>query len=197
VAITGASGLTRSINLLRWLRRTARLRVMPTGIHTMKAIAFCFAAALLLPVGAQAQDYTVGSLRIERPWTRATPAGARVGGGFMKITNTGTEPDRLIGGSAAVSGRFEVHEMSMHDGVMRMRPLPDGLEIKPGQTVELKPGSFHIMMIDLNAPLKEGGTVKGTLVFQKAGKVDVEYAVGSIGGGAPAAHGGGAGGHRH
>ena len=72
--------------------------------------------------------------------------------------------------------------MSMDNGVMKMRPLKDGLEIAPGQTVELKPGSLHIMLLDLKQPLKEGERVKGTLVFEKAGQVDVEYVVTGIGG---------------
>lgn len=138
-----------------------------------------------------AHDYTIGDLKIEHPWSRATPGGAKVAGGFMKITNTGTTSDRLIGGSAAVSGVFEVHEMKMDGSVMRMRALEKGLEIKPGQTVELKPGGYHVMFIDLKAPLKEGETIKGTLIFERAGTLNVEYKVearGSSGQGNP--HGG-------
>ena len=78
---------------------------------------------------------------------------------------------------------------------MTMRPLPKGLEIKPGETVEFKPGSYHLMFMGLKQGLKEGQTVKGTLVFEKAGTLDVEYRVGPIGGGAPA--GGAGGGHSH
>ena len=126
---------------------------------------------------AHAHDYKVGTLQIVHPWSRATPKGASVAAGYMTITNTGTEPDRLIGGSSPVAGRVEVHEMSMDGGVMKMRPLKDGLELKPGQTVELKPGSFHVMMLDLKEPVKMGDRVKGTLTFEKAGAVDVEYAV--------------------
>jgi copper(I)-binding protein len=143
------------------------------------------------PVQHGARTYRVGSLVIEAPWTRATPQGARVGGGYMRITNTGTEADRLTGGSATVAGRFEVHEMSVTDGVMRMRPLAQGLEIAPGQTVELRPGGYHVMFMELREGLREGGTVRGTLVFQRAGTVEVEYRVGPIGGGAPG------GGHSH
>jgi copper(I)-binding protein len=65
--------------------------------------------------------------------------------------------------------------------VMRMRQLKSGLEIKPGETVELKPGSFHLMFVDLTRPLQNGEHVKGTLVFERAGKVDVDYAVEAIG----------------
>lgn len=147
---------------------------------------------------AAAHDYKVGTLHITQPWTRATPKGSTVGGGFLKVTNNGTTPDRLVGGSSPISGRFEVHEMSMDNGVMRMRQLKDGLVIKPGETVELKPGSFHVMFIDLKEPIKEGDRLKGTLEFEKAGKIDVEYvavAVGaSPGGQKPAA---GASSHTH
>jgi uncharacterized protein YcnI/copper(I)-binding protein len=144
---------------------------------------------------ADTKVYKVGSLTIEAPWARATPGGAKVAGGFMKITNTGKEPDRLIGGTVPFAGRFEVHEMAMNNGVMTMRELSKGLEIKPGETVELKPGGYHLMFMDLKQGLKEGEAVKGTLVFEKAGKVDVEYKVGPIGGGAPS--GGAGGGHSH
>jgi len=145
-----------------------------------------FASALLLVLlsgAAHAHDYKVGSLVINHPWSRATPKGASVAGGYMKITNTGTTPDRLLGGSADVAKRFEVHEMSMDGGVMRMRELKNGVEIPPGATVELKPGGFHIMMMNLSKPLAKDERVKGTLTFERAGKVDIEFAVEAIGSG--------------
>lgn len=160
---------------------------------TIRAIARLAAVATILAFAmpAFAHDYRIGDLRIDHPWARATPPGARVGGGFMKITNTGTEPDRLIGGTAVPAGLFEVHEMKMEGNVMKMRALPKGLEIKPGQTVELKPGGFHVMFMDLKSPLKEGEMVKGTLVFERAGTVTVEYKVEARGAS------GGHGGHHH
>ena len=145
---------------------------------------------------SQAMVYKAGSLTIEAPWSRATPGGAKVAGGFMKITNNGKEADRLVSGSVPFAGRFEIHEMAMDGGVMKMRELPKGVEIKPGETVELKPGGYHIMFMDLKSGLKQGQTVKGTLVFEKAGKVDVEYRVGPVGGGAPSG-GASGGGHSH
>lgn len=138
-------------------------------------LAAALAAVLMSP--ALAKDYTVGSLKIEQPWARATPKGAPVGGGYFTITNTGTTPDRLVGGSVPVSSGFEIHEMAMDNGVMKMRMLPKGLEIKPGETVTLKPGGFHLMFTGLKDQLKQGATFKGTLQFEKAGKVDVEFAV--------------------
>ena len=97
--------------------------------------AIALGVAMLAANVTWAHEYKLGTLHIEHPWARATPKGTSVGGGYMKITNTGTAPDRLIGGSSPISGRFEIHEMSMDNGVMRMRPLKDGLEIKPGETV--------------------------------------------------------------
>lgn len=132
------------------------------------------------------------ALSLEGPWIRATPGGAKVAGGYLKITNRGKETDRLTGGSLPVAGRVEVHEMAVENGVMKMRALPKGLSIAPGESVELKPGGYHLMFMDLRQGLKEGDTVKGTLVFEKAGTVDVEYRIGPIGGGAPKA-----GGHSH
>jgi copper(I)-binding protein len=147
--------------------------------HTAFIVAAVLAASVALP--AYAEDVTAGSLKISAPWTRATPKGASVGGGYLKITNTGTAPDHLVGGSTDVSSRFEVHEMSMDNDVMKMRPVGKGIEIKPGQTVELKPGGYHVMFIGLKQPLEKGGHVKATLQFEKAGKVDVDFTVQDIG----------------
>lgn len=147
------------------------------------AVVVCLSAA-----PAFAHEYKVGNLHIGHPWTRATPKGATLGAGYLKITNNGSEADRLVGGSADFSRRFEIHEMKMEGSVMKMRSLPEGIEIKPGQTVELKPGGFHLMFPGLKQPLEEGKKVKGTLRFEKAGSVDVEYKVEAMGG-APAHHG--------
>lgn len=137
-----------------------------------------------------APSYRIGALIVEQPWTRATPGGARVAGGFMKITNTGKEPDRLIGGTTDIARVFEVHEMTMDGKMMKMRALAQGLEIRPGATAELKPGGYHVMFIDLKAPVKMGAPLKGELVFEKAGRLAVEYRVEPIGASQ-------SGGHKH
>ena len=142
-------------------------------------IATVVAAWVVLP--AQAKDIHLGSLKISAPWARATPKGASVGGGYMKITNNGTAPDRLIGGSTDISRSFEVHEMTMDGGVMKMRPVAGGLEIKPGETVTLDPSGYHVMLVDLKKQLMRGERFKATLEFAKAGKVDVDFAVEGIG----------------
>src|SRR5437870_1653852 len=143
-----------------------------------------FVLAILFGVAASAAnaaDYKAGTLDISDPWSRATPKGSSVGAGYMKIKNNGSTPDRLIGGSSDVASKFEVHEMKMEDGVAKMRPVKGGLEIKPGETVELKPGSFHVMFVDLKQPLSAGDHFKATLAFEKAGTVSVDYDVRAMG----------------
>jgi copper(I)-binding protein len=148
----------------------------------MNRIIIPIATALcLLALPAQAADVMVGHLKISAPWARATPKGASVGGGYLSITNMGSEPDRLIGGASAVSSRFEVHEMKMDNGVMKMRPVAGGLQIKPGQTVTLDPNGYHVMFVGLKHQLKQGEHFKATLEFAKAGKVDVDFTVEGIG----------------
>jgi periplasmic copper chaperone A len=153
---------------------------------------------------APAQEYSAGAIKIGKVWTREIPGGAKVAAGFMTVTNTGKEPDTLIGGTVPFAGKFEIHEMTMAAGLMKMRRLEPGLTIKPGETVVLKPGSFHVMFLDVAQGPKRGTVVKGTLVFEKAGRVEVEYAVAPIGArepgdGAdkaePKGKGGGHGGH--
>ncbi|MDB5598284.1 MAG: hypothetical protein JWN71_328 [Xanthobacteraceae bacterium] len=156
-------------------------------------IRLCVVAALMSLGcgGALAADYTLGDLKIVQPWVRETPKGAKVGGGYLTITNTGSTPDRLIGGATPAAGRFEIHVMSMDNGVMKMRQMENGIEIKPGETVELKPGGLHLMMMDLKQPFAKGGEIKGTLRFEKAGSVDVVFPVQGMGAAPPgSAHSG-------
>lgn len=122
----------------------------------------------------------IGDLTVEAPWLRATPGGAQVAGGYVRITNRGTAPDRLVGATMALAQRGEVHEMTNENGVMKMRPV-DGIAIAPGASVELKPGGYHLMFLGLKEGLKQGQSVKGSLVFEKAGAAEVTFEVGAIG----------------
>ena len=130
---------------------------------------------------AGADTFKVGSITVEAPWMRATPAGAKVAGGYLKVTNNGATADKLVGATTDIAGRVEIHEMAMNNGVMQMRPQDAGLELKPGQSVELKPGGFHVMFMDLKRQLKQNETVKATLKFEKAGTVEVTFKVGAVG----------------
>ena len=146
---------------------------------------FLAAAVTLLALPAAAQDYKIGSIEITTPWTRATPPSARTGGGFMTITNKGTVADRLVSVRSNASDKVEIHEMQMDGNVMRMRELAKGLEIPPGATVMLKPGSYHIMFMELKAPLAKDAKVPVTLVFEKAGSIDIQLDVEALGASAP------------
>jgi uncharacterized protein YcnI/copper(I)-binding protein len=128
---------------------------------------------------------TIGKLDIETAWARATPTGAKVGAGYLTIRNTGTEADALVSIAADVAGRSEVHDMTMVDGVMRMREVADGLAIPPGGSVELKPGGLHIMFLDLKTGLKAGETIKAKLKFKSGAEGEVEFSVAPIGASAP------------
>lgn len=156
---------------------------------------FCLMA--LSSLSATAADFTKGDIKIVQPWARATPGGAKVAAGYLTITNSGKTADRLIGGTALSAGTLELHDMTMTDGVMRMRRVDKGIEIKPGETVALKPGTLHIMFMDLKEPLKQGDKVKGTLVFEKAGMVEIEYQVAPIGAASPSGGAAKAEQHKH
>ena len=130
--------------------------------HLIPALLFT-----LVATAAGAHDYKLGPLVIDHPWSRATPKGAPVAGGYLKITNTGTTPDRLTGGSAEIAKRFEIHEMRMDGGVMKMRELTKGLEIPAGATVELKPGSYHVMMMGLSQGADQGRAGQGVAALRE------------------------------
>lgn len=155
------------------------------------ALGAVLAAYLLAAPSARAEDVKAGDLVITQAWSRATPGGAKIGGGYLTIENKGTAPDRLIGGSSDAAGKVQVHEMAMNNGVMTMRPLEKGLSIQPGKTVKLAPGGLHLMLVDLKAPLKQGDKLPITLEFEKAGKVQVSLDVQAVGAQGPGAASGG------
>jgi hypothetical protein len=156
----------------------------------MKKITTGFLAAALIAwlAGApvRAENVKAGDLVITQAWTRATPGGAKTGGGFLTIENKGSAPDKLISASADVAGKVELHEMAVNDGVMKMRPVEGGLTIDPGKTVKLAPGGLHLMIMDLKNPLKQGEKLPVTLQFEKAGKVTVTLDVEGVGAKGPA-----------
>lgn len=142
----------------------------------MKLLHKIAAAALFLVAAAPATAET-GAIRIEHPWSRATPAGATTGAAYMTIGNAADAEDRLTGASSDVATATEIHEMKIADGVMKMRTVTDGLAVPAHGSVALKPGGYHVMLIGLKKPLKAGETVILTLDFAKAGRVDVSTPV--------------------
>lgn len=155
---------------------------------TITARVRTFGAALALLVAAAAPAFAhsveVGTLSLTDLWTRATPPGAPTAGGYLTITNTGSEPDTLLAVSSPVVGKSEIHEMATTDGVMTMRPV-EGIEIPAGGSVTLAPGGFHLMFITLTEPLKEGEKMPVTLTFAKAGSVDTFLHILAIGADGP------------
>jgi periplasmic copper chaperone A len=141
-------------------------------------VIFVFVAAAVFTAGeATAHEFKVGALDIGHPWSRPTPQGADIAGGYLTITNKGKVADRLIGGSSPAASQIEVHEMVNVDGATKTRALESGLEIKPGKTIELKPGALRIVLLGLKEPFQLGQKIKGTLVFEKAGTVEIVYNV--------------------
>jgi copper(I)-binding protein len=132
---------------------------------------------MMMTPGTWAHEYKLGDLSIDHPWTRATVKGQPAAGAFLAITNHGTSPDRLLSVDCPLARVAELHSMSMDNGVMRMRALPDGIDLPPGQTVQLAPGGLHVMLVGPSVALVEGQRIPLSLTFEKAGTTEVELAV--------------------
>jgi copper(I)-binding protein len=151
----------------------------------MRSILSIAAAAIMMTLAStglsHAHEIKAGDLLLTDLWCRATPPGAKVAAAYLTIENKGKAPDRLVSVSSPV-GNAAVHQMSMTNGVMSMRPVDGGIAIAPGQKVTLAPGGYHIMITDLKSPLKEGvGMLHVTLTFEKAGAVDATFHILSVG----------------
>jgi copper(I)-binding protein len=164
---------------------------------------FIVLASLLVAAGpAMAHEYTAGGITVAHPWARATPGGAKVGGAYLEIKAAAGTSDRLLAVKTPAAGSAELHNHIMEKGIARMRRV-DAIAVPAGKSVVLKPGGYHLMLGDLKAPLKEGDLLKLTLVFEKAGEIEVEATVEPLGAmgphgfdrqpGAPAASGA----HKH
>ncbi len=151
-------------------------------VHTLFAV---FVAALSLwSADAKADEYRVGEIAVVHPWARATASTAKTGAAYMTIRNGGADTDRLVAVSSSVSKKAGLHESLMEDDIMKMRPA-DAIDVPAGGTVALKPGSYHVMFMGLKGALKKGTSFPLTLVFEKAGEVDVMVKVmkaGAMGG---------------
>jgi len=148
--------------------------------------AFCIALAWL-PVAALAHQYQLKSLSIDHPFTRATPPGAKSGGAFFVVQNASPTSDKLIGAASPAAGSAEIHQMAMDGGMMKMRAVT-AVDIPSGGKLELKPGGYHLMLLDLKQPLKVGDKVPLTLTFQNAGTILVSVEVEAMGSMGPATH---------
>jgi copper(I)-binding protein len=125
--------------------------------------------------------FTQAGITVEQPWSRATAKGARIAGGYLRVVNNGDADDVFLAGATDIAERVEVHEMAVIDNVMRMRPVDGGLVVKAGESVELKPGGYHVMFIGLKRPLREKETFTADLEFRDAGTSPVTFTVRGIG----------------
>jgi periplasmic copper chaperone A len=153
----------------------------------MKSVRIMLLVAGLV-FGAVTASAQTGQIEVTNAWARATPGGAATGAAYLTIVSP--VADRLIGASSPVAKSAQLHTMTMHGGVMRMRQIP-GVDLPAGKTVTLKPSGVHIMLLGLTEPLKEGETFPLTLSFKSGGTKDVTVAVGKVGAMAPAGSMGG------
>ena len=138
---------------------------------------------LLLAGGPALAQTPGGPIKVENAWARATAPAAKSGGVFLTITDTGA-PDKVVGAASPVAGVAEVHRTVEENGVMKMLPV-DALALETGKPVELKPGGYHVMLMDLHGQLKPGDTFPMTLRFANAAPVTVTVTVGAAGASAP------------
>ncbi len=136
--------------------------------------------AVLFAAPALAHDYSVGNLTLTHPWARGTPPAPPVAAGYVTIVNRGGEPDRLLSITSPAAESIEVHESTTVDGIARMQRIDD-LVVAAGQTLALKPGGLHLMILKPSKQLRQGEKFAGTFTFEKAGAIDVEFAVQGIG----------------
>jgi periplasmic copper chaperone A len=142
---------------------------------TLTRISLALAATLVIAAPAVAQS-PQGAIHVEGAWARSTPPGAKTAAAYMTVVNTGHDADRLVAASTPVAGEADVHRTSEENGVMKMRPAGP-VELKPGASLKLAPGGYHVMMMDLKQPLTDGKDFPLTLVFEKAGKIQVNVHV--------------------
>lgn len=156
----------------------------------MRRIPFLLlAGALLLATRALAHDAQLGDVRIAHPFATPSPPSVAHGAAYLDISVTGDTPAVLVGASSPASEGVEIHDMVMDDGVMRMRRI-EQLEVEPGMTQRMRPGGgYHLMLMNLVAPLNEGDRFPLTLEFAERGEVQVEVWVESAQEGSEAAEG--------
>jgi len=173
--------------LRRWF--DDKVHAMNTSTARVRLRTASITAALAFGALITGQAHAAGPISIENGWSRATAAAQTVGGGFMTIVNAGKADDRLVSVTSPVAAEVQIHDMTMEEGVMRMRQLADGLAVPADARVELKPRSLHLMFLQLTAPLAAGQSFPVTFKFEKAGAVTTQFRVEAMGAAAPTATG--------
>ena len=152
-----------------------------------------FMAGTVLPAGASEPAATLGGLHVMAPWARASIGAGKTAAVFFTLGNHGAA-DRLVAVETPVAGKAALHGHMEQDGVMKMRPVA-AVEVPPGGHAELAPGGLHVMLMGLEAPLAEGARFPLTLVFEKAGRIEVQVPVLSATAAGSKSHGHGSHGH--
>ena len=156
---------------------TSHRRPALPAVLALLALAVTGGAATLTSAPLAAHEFTGGTLELVHPNAPPTPPGVSSAAGYLVIVNSGDEDDRLLGGSAPFASGIELHRTTVEDDVARMRRLDDGLAIPAGSTVRLDPGETHIMFTGLAEALPDGERRPATLVFERAGEIEVEFAI--------------------
>lgn len=165
------------------------------NISAKAILGLCAAAAMAISMAGAVSAHSPGEmaagaehakmampngLAVEKAWARASAGKAANGGAYITILNGGKDGDRLVAAESGVAKKVEIHTHKNDNGVMRMMKV-DGVDVAAGSVVTMRPGGYHIMLIGLNKPLKEGEKFPLTLVFEKAGKKTVDVAVMGVG----------------
>jgi len=155
-----------------------------TALSSRRALVAALLSLTMVSAGL-GHEFKVGELQIKHPWSRATVPAAKVAGGYFTVLNPTAQADRLLSATAEIVDRTEIHQMMMKDGVMSMRSVEGGLEVPANGELALQPGGqgagYHIMFMGLKKPLMGGEKFEGTLTFEKAGTISVEFAVEGVG----------------
>lgn len=147
-----------------------------------RILAFLWLLATPLVVQAEQHShvYHAGDIRAENPWSRPTPPGTPVAVGYLTLHNTGDQAIALIGAESPRAGHVSIHRTVMQDGVMRMQPLAEGLELAPGAKQVFKPHGYHLMLEQLSKPLVEGERVPVKLQFGDGSTLMLQLQVRSL-----------------
>lgn len=141
--------------------------------HVVRSILFFARAAL----GVSAAVANPLDVEIDHPWCAASPKGAVTGACYMTVRNLGTTPIRIVGVDIAVCNQTELHETEIGDGIMKMRPLPRGVEIPAKTSVDFHAHGYHLMLLDLKSSLELGQAIEGSLRFESGGSKKIEFRV--------------------
>lgn len=142
-----------------------------------KHVIFYACLSLATSGAAYAENYKLGNIVIAHPWARPAAQGTKTSAAYLSLENKGAESDKLVSAASPVAGKTQIHQTTDEGGVMKMQEVAGGIELAPGATVALKPGGYHIMLLDLKQKLDEGRHILLTLTFAKAGSIDLEVDV--------------------